>query len=66
MTFIMNIGIDELKGGNDWEMRICFNNCRWAIFANHMEPVKGFLGRYLRRKLVEEEVRMSYDQYWGF
>lgn len=22
-----------------------------------MEPVKGFLGRYLKRKLIEEEVR---------
>lgn len=30
---------------------------RWVLCANHMEPVKGFLGRYLKRKLVEEEVR---------
>ena len=33
------------------------HNFRWVLCANHMEPVKGFLGRYLRRKLVEEEVR---------
>ncbi|KAL3256543.1 hypothetical protein MRX96_046602 [Rhipicephalus microplus] len=30
---------------------------RWVLCANHMEPVKGFLGRFLRRRLVEEEVR---------
>ena len=30
---------------------------RWVLCANHMEPVKGFLGRYLRRKLVETEIR---------
>lgn len=29
---------------------------RWVLCANHMEPVKGFLGRHLRRKLVEVEV----------
>ncbi|KAG8200466.1 hypothetical protein JTE90_000546 [Oedothorax gibbosus] len=33
------------------------HNFRWVLCANHMEPVKGFLGRYLKRKLVEEEVR---------
>ncbi|XP_054720410.1 neuron navigator 2-like isoform X2 [Uloborus diversus] len=32
------------------------HNFRWVLCANHMEPVKGFLGRYLKRKLVEEEV----------
>ena len=32
------------------------HNFRWVLCANHMEPVKGFLGRFLRRKLVEEEV----------
>ncbi|KAK7107389.1 hypothetical protein V1264_015327 [Littorina saxatilis] len=35
------------------------HNFRWVLCANHMEPVKGFLGRYLRRKLVEAEVRTS-------
>lgn len=30
---------------------------RWILCANHMEPVKGFLGRYLRRKLLEAEAR---------
>ena len=33
------------------------HNFRWVLCANHMEPVKGFLGRYLRRKLVTEETR---------
>lgn len=32
------------------------HNFRWVLCANHMEPVKGFLGRYLRRKLVASEV----------
>ncbi|XP_077527536.1 uncharacterized protein LOC144138901 isoform X2 [Haemaphysalis longicornis] len=32
------------------------HNFRWVLCANHMEPVKGFLGRYLRRRLVEEEI----------
>lgn len=30
---------------------------RWILCANHMEPVKGFLGRYLRRKLLESEAK---------
>ena len=34
--------------------------CRWVLCANHMEPVKGFLGRYLRRKLIEAEVKAGY------
>ncbi|XP_064627307.1 neuron navigator 3-like isoform X13 [Lineus longissimus] len=33
------------------------HNFRWVLCANHMEPVKGFLGRYLRRKLIEAEVK---------
>ncbi|XP_071826309.1 neuron navigator 2-like isoform X5 [Apostichopus japonicus] len=33
------------------------HNFRWVLCANHMEPVKGFLGRYLRRKLIETEVK---------
>nr|XP_021327536.1 neuron navigator 2 isoform X7 [Danio rerio] len=32
------------------------HNFRWVLCANHMEPVKGFLGRYLRRKLIETEI----------
>uniref|UniRef100_A0A3Q0TF58 Neuron navigator 3 n=1 Tax=Amphilophus citrinellus TaxID=61819 RepID=A0A3Q0TF58_AMPCI len=28
----------------------------WVLCVNHMEPVKGFLGRYLRRKLIEMEI----------
>lgn len=33
------------------------HNFRWVLFANNMEPVKGFLGRYLRRKLLEHELK---------
>ncbi|XP_052317906.1 neuron navigator 2-like isoform X3 [Oncorhynchus keta] len=32
------------------------HNFRWVLCANHLEPVKGFLGRYLRRKLIETEI----------
>lgn len=35
------------------------HNFRWVLCANHMEPVKGFLGRYLRRKLVASEVKAN-------
>ncbi|XP_066902142.1 protein sickie isoform X3 [Halyomorpha halys] len=35
------------------------HNFRWILCANHMEPVKGFLGRYLRRRLVDSEARMG-------
>ena len=41
---------------------LCFSDAvvrsllRWVLCANHMEPVKGFLGRYLRRKLIETEI----------
>lgn len=29
---------------------------RWLLCSNHTEPVKGFLGRFLRRKLLETEI----------
>ncbi|XP_030233238.1 neuron navigator 2 [Gadus morhua] len=32
------------------------HNFRWVLCANHLEPVKGFLGRFLRRKLIETEI----------
>ncbi|XP_038637031.1 neuron navigator 3 isoform X9 [Scyliorhinus canicula] len=32
------------------------HNFRWVLCTNHTEPVKGFLGRYLRRKLIENEI----------
>uniref|UniRef100_A0A8D3C336 Neuron navigator 2 n=1 Tax=Scophthalmus maximus TaxID=52904 RepID=A0A8D3C336_SCOMX len=32
------------------------HNFRWVLCANHTEPVKGFLGRHLRRKLMETEI----------
>jgi hypothetical protein len=31
-------------------------NFRWILFANHVEPVRGYLGRHLRRKLLAMEV----------
>ena len=35
------------------------HNFRWVLCANHMEPVQGFLGRYLRRRCVAMEVQTS-------
>jgi len=35
------------------------HNFRWVLCANHMEPMKGFLGRCLRRKLVEHECQIG-------
>lgn len=32
------------------------HNFRWVLYANHMEPVHGFLSRYLRRCLIKERV----------
>ncbi|XP_077090278.1 neuron navigator 3 isoform X11 [Siphateles boraxobius] len=32
------------------------HNFRWVLCANHTEPVKGFLGRFLKRKLIETEI----------
>ncbi|KAG1938164.1 neuron navigator [Pimephales promelas] len=32
------------------------HNFRWILCANHTEPVKGFLGRFLRRRLLETEI----------
>ncbi|XP_036072948.1 neuron navigator 2 isoform X4 [Oryzias melastigma] len=32
------------------------HNFRWVLCANHVEPVKGFLGRFLRRRLIETEI----------
>ncbi|XP_055847327.1 protein sickie isoform X6 [Episyrphus balteatus] len=33
------------------------HNFRWVLTANHMEPVKGFLGRFLRRRLFQLELQ---------
>ncbi|XP_037047958.1 protein sickie isoform X5 [Bradysia coprophila] len=32
------------------------HNFRWVLTANHMEPVKGFLARFLRRRLYSLEL----------
>jgi len=32
------------------------HNFRWVLCTNHVEPVRGFLARYLQRRLVQEEV----------
>ena len=33
------------------------HNFRWVLCANHTEPVHGFLGRFLRRRLIAQELR---------
>ncbi|XP_054160658.1 neuron navigator 2-like isoform X2 [Oppia nitens] len=35
------------------------NNFQWVLYDNHSEPVKGFLGRHLKRKLIETEVKLT-------
>ncbi|XP_045928567.1 neuron navigator 3 isoform X1 [Micropterus dolomieu] len=35
------------------------HNFRWVLCTNHTEPVKGFLGRFLRRKLIETEIHKN-------
>ncbi|XP_047431780.1 neuron navigator 3 isoform X9 [Mugil cephalus] len=35
------------------------HNFRWVLCTNHTEPVKGFLGRFLRRKLIETEINKN-------
>ena len=37
----------------DLQLRTSF---RWVLLAHHVEPVRGFLGRHLRRKLLAVEV----------
>ena len=37
------------------------HNFRWVLCANHMEPVRGFLTRYLRRRLLDVRVRQDTD-----
>uniref|UniRef100_A0AAY4ENI5 Calponin-homology (CH) domain-containing protein n=1 Tax=Denticeps clupeoides TaxID=299321 RepID=A0AAY4ENI5_9TELE len=32
------------------------HNFRWVLCGNHQEPLKGLLGRFLRRKLMETEI----------
>ncbi|XP_037911358.1 protein sickie isoform X4 [Hermetia illucens] len=38
------------------------HNFRWVLTANHMEPVKGFLGRFLRRRLFTLELSSHTQQ----
>lgn len=38
------------------------HNFRWVLTANHMEPVKGFLSRFLRRKLFQLELGSMQQQ----
>jgi len=35
------------------------HNFRWVLCANHMEPVHGFLARYLRRRFADAEARAA-------
>jgi neuron navigator 2 len=32
-------------------------NLRWILLANHTEPVQGLLSRFLRRRLIESELK---------
>ncbi|XP_031617413.1 protein sickie isoform X7 [Contarinia nasturtii] len=38
------------------------HNFRWVLTANHMEPVKGFLARFLRRRLFALELATNTSQ----
>lgn len=38
------------------------HNFRWLLTANHMEPVKGFLARFLRRRLYQLELTTNTSQ----
>ncbi|KRG03731.1 protein sickie isoform X6 [Drosophila mojavensis] len=38
------------------------HNFRWVLTANHMEPVKGFLGRFLRRRQFQLELQTQQAQ----
>ncbi|XP_043070626.1 protein sickie isoform X3 [Drosophila grimshawi] len=38
------------------------HNFRWVLTANHMEPVKGFLGRFLRRRQFQLELQTQHSQ----
>ena len=48
----------------DLQLRCSF---RWILFANHIEPVRGFLARALRRALLrrETETRLHNEEMFG-
>lgn len=35
------------------------HNFRWVLYASHIEPVRSFLGRYLRRQLASTSGKTS-------
>ena len=37
------------------------HNFRWVLYANHIEPVRSFLGRYLRRQLATATAKSPAD-----
>lgn len=52
------------SGGNhkDHTLQLHQHHFKWILLTNHVEPVKGFLDRYLRRKLIEGHLRSKpYD-----
>jgi neuron navigator 2 len=49
------IGVMNQAMGSTTNLQL-HHNFRWVLCANHMEPVQGFLGRYLRRRLLEAKV----------
>ena len=38
------------------------HNFRWILYSNHIEPVNGFLGRFLRRQLIEKQILNDQDE----
>jgi len=50
------IGVMNQSGGSTTDLQL-HHNFRWVLCASHMEPVQGFLLRYLRRRLLDAEVR---------
>jgi len=54
------IGVMNQSSGSTTDLQL-HHNFRWVLCANHMEPVQGFLARYLRRRLLDAEVRHDSD-----
>ena len=50
------IGVMNQSSGSTTDLQL-HHNFRWVLCANHMEPVHGFLARYLRRRLLDAQVR---------
>ncbi|XP_037088084.1 protein sickie-like isoform X2 [Pollicipes pollicipes] len=49
------IGTMSQPAGASTDLQL-HHNFRWVLCANHVEPVRGFLGRHLRRRLASAEL----------